>query len=195
VLVDIALSDPVPGANDNASGVATALRLSERHGGSLENFDLWLLFTGAQESFGLGMREFVRGRRRQLARRNTVFMNLDELGAGRLCYSRREGLLFTLRSHPQLFALSGEVAEDDPEAGARGLTLRAASDGATARAAGYPAITLCARNALGYVPDHHLPSDTPERVDAEALERAFRFCSELIERLDQELGHDLESSR
>ena len=35
LFVDVALSNPVPGANDNASGVATALRLAERHGGTL----------------------------------------------------------------------------------------------------------------------------------------------------------------
>jgi Peptidase family M28 len=187
LLVDIALSDPVPGANDNASGVATALRLAERHGGALEHFDLWLLFTGSQESFGLGMREFVRRRRGELEPKRTVFLNLDELGTGDLRFARREGLLFTLGSHPQLRRICNEVGEDDPDADVRPVVLRAASDAVTARASGYAAITICARPA----PDHHLLSDTPERVEDGALERSLGFCSELIERVDQELGAEL----
>jgi len=187
LLVDVTLSDPVPGANDNASGVATALRLAERHGDSLEHFDLWLLFTGAQESFALGMREFLRGRRRELPRTGTVFVNLDELGSGEVRFSRREGLLFTSRSHPQLRKLCHELGEDDPDAGAAPLVLRSASDGAAAHGRGYPAITITARP----VPHHHLPSDTVENLDEDALERSFAFCSELVERLDQEIGPDL----
>jgi hypothetical protein len=187
LFVDIALSDPVPGANDNASGVATALRLVERHGGSLEHFDLWLLLTGAQESFGLGMREFLRGRRRELEPKRTVLVNLDELGTGELRFSRREGLLFSLGSHPQLRRICNELADDDPEADVRPIALRTLSDGAAARAGGYAAITICARP----VPDHHLPTDTPERIEDDALEGAFEFCSELIERVDQELGPQL----
>jgi acetylornithine deacetylase/succinyl-diaminopimelate desuccinylase-like protein len=187
LLVDIALSDPVPGANDNASGVATALRLAERHGGSLEHFDLWLLFTGAEEGFALGMREFLRGRRRELSRTSTVFVNLEELGSGDVRFSRREGPLFTSRSHPQLRKLCYELADDDPDAGAVPLVLRTASDAGAAHARGYPAITITARPA----PHHHLPSDTAENLEEDALERSFGFCAELVERLDQELGPDL----
>lgn len=187
LLVDVALSDPVPGANDNASGVAAALRLAERHGGRLEHFDLWVLFTGAQEGFALGAREFLRSRRRELSKTGTVFLNLDELGAGDVRFSRREGVLFGSRAHPQLRALCHELAEDDPEAGARPLRLRSASDAAAAQVAGYPAITITGRPA----PHHHRPSDTPENVDDDSLERAFGFCSELIRRLDQEVGPEL----
>ena len=47
VLVDIELSDVVPGANDNASGVATALALvDELDTDPPENVDVWALFTG-----------------------------------------------------------------------------------------------------------------------------------------------------
>jgi hypothetical protein len=191
LLIDVALSDPVPGANDNASGVATALRLAERHGGELEHFELWVVFTGSQEAFALGMREFLRRHRRVLDAEHTVFVNLDELGAGRVRYTRREGLVLTGRSHPQLVGLCEEIAEDDPDAHARALVSRSPSDAAAARAAGFPSITICCRNALDYVPHHHRPGDTPEHVDPEALERSFGFCSELVRRLDEEVGPNL----
>jgi hypothetical protein len=183
LLVDITLSEPVPGANDNASGVAIALQLAERHGTRLENYDLWVVFTGAQESFALGMREFLRVRRRELDPRTTLFINLDELGQGRMRFSRREGLLFGQRTHPQLRELCEQLAEDDPDAGAQGVTLRAASDAGAALVRRLPAITLTARPT----PQHHQPGDVPEALDDEALERNLAYCSQLIERIDQSL--------
>jgi Zn-dependent M28 family amino/carboxypeptidase len=192
MLVDVALSPTVPGANDNASGVATALRLAERHGGSLEHFDVWVLLTGAQEAIAQGMRGFLKRHRRGLERDRTVFVNLDEVGAGTVRYARREGLLLASASHKQLVKLCEEIAQDDEAAGARPIVNRTASDGHAARSAGFPAITITCRNALDYVPDHHRPTDTPERIDPAALERAEAFCDELLRRLDSEIGPDLE---
>jgi hypothetical protein len=191
-LVDVALSAPVPGANDNASGVATVLRLAERHGGSLEHFDVWVLLTGAQEAVAQGMRGFVRQHRGALERDRTVFVNVDEVGLGTVRFARREGLLLASASHRQLVKLCEEIAEDDESAGARAIVNRSASDGYAARSAGYPAITITCRNALDYTPGHHRPSDIPERIDPQALERAEGFCDELLRRLDAEIGPDLE---
>ncbi|MBA2257132.1 MAG: M28 family peptidase, partial [Thermoleophilaceae bacterium] len=59
-LADVQLSSPVPGAADNASGVAAVLELARRYGGELDHLDLTVLFTGAEESMSLGMREWLR---------------------------------------------------------------------------------------------------------------------------------------
>jgi peptidase M28-like protein len=97
LLVDIALSEPVPGANDDASGVAAVLELAERFGAdALRHFDLWVLLTGAQEPFALGMRGWLRRHGRELDRSSTVFVNLDEVGTGPVRFTRREGLLLTV---------------------------------------------------------------------------------------------------
>jgi hypothetical protein len=187
--VDVALPGAAPGANDNASGAATVLRLAERYGGELERFDLWVLLTGSEEAFALGMRAFLKRHRKELARGRTVILNVDEVGAGTVRYTRREGLVLAARSHVQLVALCDQIAEDDEGYfGARGLVSRTVSDGAAARAAGFSAITVGCRNALDYVPHHHQSTDTPDRVEDEALERAFGFCSELVERLDAQIG-------
>lgn len=194
LLVDISLSEVSPGANDNASGVAAALALAERHGDRLEHFDLWLLLTGAQESLADGMRGFLRRHRAGIDRRRTVFVNLDEVGLGSVRYTQREGVLIASRSHVQLLQLCAEIAEDDSGGrafGARPLVNRVAGDAAAARAAGFPALTISCRNARDHVPHHHSQDDTPERIEAGALARATAFCSELIDRLDAELGPEL----
>ncbi len=195
-LLDVALSDPVPGANDNASGVATVLGLAERFGGRLDHFAVWVLITGSQESFGLGMKAFLTKHRGELDKERTVFINIDEVGAGTVRFGQREGMLLPGRPHPQLFEISQQIAEDDGEGAfaAKPLTLRTPTDASIARGAGYPAITIACRNAVGYAPRHHQPGDTAENIDGDSLERAYGFTAELIERLDAEIGPALSRS-
>jgi hypothetical protein len=198
-LLDTAVAETVPGANDNASGVATVLRLAERYGGELEHFDVYVLLTGSEEALGLGMRAHVKGRRSDLDPERVVFLNVDEVGRGTVRFTEREGLILPLKSHAQLVTLCREIAEDqqegddeDSEPIARGMTSRSASDGAVARAAGFPAITITCKSRLDYTPGHHSPSDLSDRIDDDALERAYGFCCELIERLDATVGPDLQ---
>ncbi|HEY1358918.1 MAG TPA: M28 family peptidase [Thermoleophilaceae bacterium] len=192
LLVDIALSPTSPGAKDNASGVALALELARRHGERLEHFDLWLLLTGSQEALSDGMRGFLRRHKQELDKQGTVFVNVDEVGAGSVRYTRREGAILAVRSHVQLVDICEDVAEDDEDAGAKPLVNRTQSDGGAVRARGYPAITITCRNVLDYVPDHHQASDTPGRVEVRAMERALGFCDELLERVDGQLGPEIE---
>ena len=197
-LLDAAASDPVPGANDNASGVATVLGLAERFGGQLDHFAVWVLITGGQESFGLGMKAFLKRHKADLDKERTVFINVDEVGAGTVRYGQREGLILPGKSHPQLFEIAEQIAEDDGEDGSFGakpLILRTPTDASIARAAGFPAITVACRNAVGYVPHHHQASDTLDNIDDQSLERASGFTAELIQRLDAEVGPDLDAKQ
>ena len=182
---DILLSPTVPGACDNASGAALALRLAERLDGKLESFGLHVLLTGAQETGGAdGMRAFLRRHRRELPRDSTVFVNVDEVGAGSPRYARREGPLVAARSHAQL-------AELCREAGAEPVSVRSASDGFAARYGGYPAITVTCRDEHGRSPRHHRRSDLPEHVEPGALAAAEELCVELAEGLDATVGPEL----
>lgn len=188
LLADIALSGVVPGANDNASGVATVLRLAERYGGALENFDVMVLFPGAEEGFLLGMRSWVRGHRKELDRGSTVFLNVDTVGHGMPRYETKSGFVLPLAFHPTLVELCEELAEEHH---ARGVSMRVISDAYAARAAGFPAISISCLNAMDYVPTYHQHSDVIENVDPDALDRAFFFCADLIERIDERIGPDL----
>ena len=59
-LVDIQLSDVVPGANDNASGVAAAIaRSTDLDDDPPENLDVWIVLPGAEECLQEGMRAFI----------------------------------------------------------------------------------------------------------------------------------------
>ena len=180
LLVDIALSPTRGGENDNASGCVVVLRLAQRFGRSeaLQYFNLHVLFTGAQHAGTAGMRAFLK--RHELPRDHTVFLNVDRVGSGEVRYTRREGALFTQRSHPQLTSLCEQIVEDELEAAP--LTGRAASDASAAGAAGYAAVTVTCRDSGGYASG---------RVAEESLDNAEAFCAELIERIDAELGPSL----
>jgi hypothetical protein len=180
LLVDIALSPTRGGENDNASGCVVVLRLAERFGkpDALRYFNLHVLFTGAQHAGTAGMRAFLK--RHVLPRDHTVFLNVDRVGSGDVRYTRREGALFTQRSHPQLTALCEQIVEDELEA--RSLTSRRASDASAAGTRGYAAVTITCRQRGDYA---------SERVAEASLERTEAFCAELIERIDAELGPSL----
>jgi hypothetical protein len=187
LLADIALSGPVPGANDNASGVATVLRLAERYGGTLDHLDVWVLLPGAGEAGAAGTRAWLKQHRRGLDSRATVVLNVDEVGAGTVRYAAKEGPLVARRTHRQLLALCRQLDEEDRDDRrylAEPTTARRATDASAARTRGLPAVTISCAPA----PHHHQPTDTPDHIDPAALERAFGFCSELIELIDEEIG-------
>jgi hypothetical protein len=199
VLADIALSGIVPGANDNASGVATVLRLAERYGGDLDHFDVWVLLTGAEEGMELGMRAWLRAHRRRLPRGRTAFVCVDQVGAGTIRYARREGYVVPSAHNQELVELCDQIAEEDADDerryGARPYTARRATDAYAARVAGFPAVSVSCLGARDVAPHHHRASDTVENLDPDALERAFRFCSELIELIDERIGPEISPER
>jgi hypothetical protein len=195
LLVDIGLSGVVPGASDNASGVATVLRLAERYGDDLDHFDLWVLFTGGEEALGEGMREWMGRHRRELDPTSTIFLNVDTVGDGTVRYARREGPLLAARPHPRLLALCEQIAEEDAEEGRYGVrpvAIKATNDAVAARRRGFPAVTVTCRGPGDAAANLHRHTDTPDRIDDDALDRAFGFCSELIELIDEEIGPDLD---
>jgi hypothetical protein len=172
LLTDVALAGTRGGENDNASGAVLVLRLAERLGTGLEHFGVHVLFAGAGKATAAGINSFID--RHDLAHDSTVFLNVDQVGSGAVRYTRREGALVTMKTHPQLLSLSEEIDDD-----ARPIVNRAVSDGAAATGRGFAAITITCRDRLDYASG---------RVEEAALERTEAFLVELIERLDAEVG-------
>ena len=188
LLADIALSGVVPGANDNASGVATVMRLADRFDDGLEHFDTLVLFPGAAEGFSLGMRAWLRRHRKELDRASTVFLNVDMAGHGTVRWHQKSGFVIPLAFHPALLRLCEELAQ---EHNARGIVRRTVSDAYSARSSGFPAVSVGCLNAMDYVPTYHQHTDLPSAIDDDALDRAYHFCSDLITLIDERIGPDL----
>ncbi len=193
VLAGITVAPISPGANENAAGVATALQLAVRHGGSLEHFDLWVLLSGADEGGLLGTAAFVSAHRRHLDRRRTVFVGLDRTGVGTVRYARREGLLRRRRYYGPVLERCEELAAGDARGerfgGAQPIAPPTATSAYAAARRGYPAVAIsCAPTHGDSASTGPGAGDTPDRLELAALDRAFAFGSALIESIDAELG-------
>ena len=185
LLIDIALSEISPGASDNASGVATVLKLADRYGDRLDCFDVDVLLPGAGEGMQLGMAAYLKRHKKQLDTKSTVFLCVDDVGGGGgIRYATKEGWLLAYPYHPDLVALCEQIETDDADEGfydAGPSNTRTATDAHRARVAGFPAIAIGAADA----PHYHQATDTPDNIDEQSLQRAYDFCSELIELIDE----------
>ena len=195
LLVDIQLSDVVPGANDNASGVAVALSAAN----ALEaepprHLEVCVLLTGGNECVMEGMRSFVRRYRKASDRDSTYFLVLEMLGRGtNLHYLVAEGLAVTYRHSARLTQLCEAIATASREGGgnldAEPASLPTGSDALPATLAGYPALTLRRLESSGLPgTEHHTDLDTPDGIEPDALSQSERFVIELVRQLDRDVG-------
>ena len=191
--VDIALSEVVPGANDNASGVAAAISLADQlERTAPENLDVWVVLSGAEECLMQGMRSFVRGHRKVLADRPTYFVNLDSVAGGEVRWTSSEGLAVSFDMGRRLNQLCAAIAEaapsqngDRPSALAWGM----ASDMVPVRLAHFEAVTITTLPPGAIVAaNYHRLADVPAAVDTKAIDRAHDFALELVRKLDRDVG-------
>ena len=174
----------VPGANDNASGVAACLALAARFTElPLESTRLVVLVTGSEESGVFGMRKF-------LASNDTSewsFVNFDGVGADAplRVLSSEGGPLSGLKADPGLLTAAEAVGREFPELRAEPLANGSGLpyDATPVMQAGGRAISIV--NQEGAIPNYHWPSDTADRISPSAFRRAVEFGGRLVERIDR----------
>ena len=191
-LVDIALSDLVPGANDNASGVATAISIAaELDATPPESLDVWVLLTGGEETLSEGMRNFVRRHRDSLDPSTTFFLNIDTVGSGEVRYEDKVGPIFAYATDARLVELCEAVATADREGaatyGAR-PSRSTITDAFPPLLAGFPALSIGCLDERDTAPGTHTMDDVPDRIDSASLDRAHGFLLDLIGALDRDAG-------
>ena len=184
VFADTARRPPVPGANDNGSGVAAVLGVaSDVAGDGPEDLRVVLLSTGSEETMLEGMSAFLRRHRDELDPTRTLVVCLDMVGWDRLLVRESEGVLRRYGSRPQDVELVLEAAR------AAGVEIAVAppgpapSDGLAARWMGLPTILLSSVAEDGGYPHYHRQTDVPENVNVETVVAGRRLCTELVRRL------------
>jgi Peptidase family M28 len=187
LMIDIALSDIVPGAYDNASGVAAVLSAAaELDADPPANLDVWVVLT-CEESLCEGMRSYVRAHRKEMDRDRTFILNVDSVSHGDVTYEESEGAVVSYPLDAQLIELA-EALGQDPRFNARPLRFPLLDDALPARMRGLRAITIRTTEDGLPAPWYHTPEDTPDRVDAAALTRATDFVVGLSRLVDRDLG-------
>ena len=195
LLIDIALSGIVPGAYDNASGVAAALGAAEVLAADPPaNLDVWIVLAGAEESLCEGSRAFVRSQRKQLDRDRTYFVNVDSVSYGGVAYETSQGAVISLPHDAQLIELCQALADAGAAdaGGARPIRHPLLDDALPPRVRRMRSITLRTTDEDGNLaPWYHTHEDVPDRVDLTSVGRATDFTVGLARLLDRDVGRRL----
>ena len=174
-----------PGAHDNAASVAVALEVAARLAAQpLDRTQVWLAFTGAEETDHAGLYTLLRGHDAVL--RDAAFIGLEGLGSGELAYLTRQGVCAHYRPDAGLQALVSEITGRRPELGVRAAQMTMEDEVGTLRRRGYRAICIAGRDPeTGTLPHWHRPDDTVETVSDEFMERAAGLVMAMLAGLDQ----------
>lgn len=175
--------DYTPGANDNASGVATMLALVDKVSEPESNpRGIMFVATGAEEVGTAGMIEFLKANKERI--KDALIVNLDNLGKGHLFYIDREGMLLPHDSDPVLLWLSSRVVEKKALDLWRTDYRLLSTDATPALARGYKAMSIMAFDEGGLLPNWHWKTDTLENLSIENIEIARAFLWNLAKAID-----------
>ncbi|HEX8648116.1 MAG TPA: M28 family peptidase [Thermoleophilaceae bacterium] len=180
-----ARSATTPGANDNATGVATVLELARRLAAEpLGETDVVLVFPGGEEAGSAGMSEWLRDAGDRLDPWSTLVVAFDSTGSGgELCTSIRDG--FTGHFRRQDLALLPAAAEAAGIAPPREITFFNPTDACTARQHGLRALLITSLED-GWISNLHRPEDRAGNVDLDTVEQAVALGASLANRWDGE---------
>lgn len=177
----------VAGANDNASGVACLLGLgAQLNAEPLENTEVWLVFTGAEESGCLGLHHLLDTYRVELA--NAWFVDFERVGAGDIAFVTQHSsfsYLGAYRSDEESLELAVSAAKSQPELDVRGASLVISDEVGALRARGFRGICLTGVGADGWPVNWHRVSDTSQTIEPAKLETAARFALSMMQTLDE----------
>ena len=182
LFADSGLRSPVPGANDDASGVAALVLLARRFAERPppDGVRVILLSTGSEESMLEGMTAFARRHFPRLDRTTTSFVSVDSLGWDTLALRSGEGALRQRPATPELVRGLRACAREQGVELREGVRFWIPTDGNVALRAGYRQVTLGSMRADGTYPGYHTPDDTPGHVHYETIVRATGLIEALV---------------
>jgi hypothetical protein len=188
LLLESAAADIGPSAADNAAGTAVALALIRAlDAAPPRRVAVELVLQGAGDGQMIGLARHLRGRRKQLVRRNTIVLGVGPCGPGHPHWWTGDGSLVPLRYHPRLRQLAGQLAEAEPTLDARPHRGRGTASAMPARLRGIPAINLGSLDARGLAAGSHAAQDTAENLDPQALDELLQFALMLVDAIDSDL--------
>jgi len=185
-LADVASRKAVPGANDNATGVAVLQSLAEyfsKH--PLEKTRILFLSTGSEESLLEGMQQFSKRHLHKFDKENTLFFALDSVGSANLCVLAGEGMMQMYDYPIEAVKLVEGLAADLEIQMLSGLKHRNSTDALYPLKAGFQTVMLGSVNSYNLPANYHWPTDTAENVDYSSVKNAFSICVATALHLDR----------
>ncbi len=166
-----------PGAISYAGALATLIESAARlpH---LKHTEIWIVGVGAGSA---GIDDLLR--RYPFEAGQTLFVGLDGIGQGTLCYLAAEGALRQRLADALLLHLAARVV-DSGQAAVRPGVYRGTTYAGVLRRRGWRAMGIAALDAQHHVPYQHDRRDDLSRLDAAHLENAVRLVVGLARALD-----------
>ncbi len=183
------LTPYTPGANDNASGAATALALGERLAATpLDHTEVWIVGTGCEELGSHGIAALLH--RHGAALRDAFLIGFDMVGIGDPAVVSEQGLLRRRPADATLLAHTRTIAAELPHLRLWEHPISAFDDSYMVARMGFRGITIDAEGRPGSdaTPDQkhwHRMSDTIDKVRMVSLAGVHEAAWELLQRIDQ----------
>jgi hypothetical protein len=179
--LDVARSEAVPGASDNATGVAGVLAMVERIAAEpLPGTEVIAVLTGCEESGMGGMAAWLRGGGARLDPGSTLVLGLDTLGAGEPIVCRAEGSIVPWRYPERDLDWADRGAARAGMPAPRRVQLGGWTDPLLAVHAGLPSISLLSACGNRFT-NYHQPTDTPDRLDWDSVAACLRVANGISE--------------
>ncbi len=184
--LDVARSPTVPGASDDASGIAALIALAEGWSAEpLPGVEVLIAAVGSEESGMGGFDAFLASQ--ELDPERTFVLGLDTLGAGTPIVAHAEGALRAHHYRPADLALVDEGAQRVGEPVPERWRIGGWTDPVLALHRGLPAAVVLSVGPDGGYTDYHLPTDTPDRVDYASVRACVRIARGVGEALGERL--------
>jgi Zn-dependent M28 family amino/carboxypeptidase len=184
--LDIGMREAVPGANDNATGVAALLAMAASLAETPTSSARVMLVSTSEEALCEGMQLFCERHLGDLPPDRTFFLSIDTVGSPHLLVLRGEGM-FGVKDYPdESLALLDGLAEELGIWLFPNLRLRNATDGVFPLNAGYQCASLASCTDLKQPSNYHWSTDVPENVDFGTLADAVRLTEAVVRRLDED---------
>ena len=176
----------IDGANDNATAVACLLGLGaylKQH--PLAHTEVWLAFTGAEETGCLGAHHLLDVYGDQL--KEAWFIDFEMVGTHDVIYVLNHGISYLGRYEPDAESLrwAMDTSRQHPDLQVHGRPIVIAEEVGALRARGYRGICLAGVGADGWLANWHQYSDNFANIEPSGLERAARFALAMMQALDE----------
>lgn len=180
--LEVARGATVPGADDNATGVAVLLDLVRGLAAEpLAGVDVVAVCPGGEEAGMGGFHAALGALAGGLDRPRTVVVGLDTLGAGTPIVAAAEGALRTHRYREADLALAAAGAARAGEPAPQRWRIGGWTDAILARFAGLRTLSLLSIGPKGAFTNYHRLTDTPDRVDWASVEACSRLARGIAE--------------
>lgn len=169
---------PVPGANDNASGISAVLTMAEKlMKNPPENTEFYFIGFGAEEAHLSGSIAFVREFGSMLDRDSTYLINFDGIAAGEIYWVTHENPLVP-QEYPdnELLILARSLSRTEPFSSIQATRIDGATDSMPFVRMGIKSISLCGleKNRIPF--NYHSLGDSPEKMGFENSALAISFA-------------------